>query len=57
MTEEEKLLSICSYVLNGSKIWEGMKWGYLPIHPYKYLKAREQLDAYWKEKQREADEK
>lgn len=48
-----QLLSDVEHLLNSSKIWAGMEYTYLPIHPVKYCpiekKVREALDALKKE--------
>lgn len=48
-----QILSDIEKLLNGDKIWGGMEYTYLPIHPVKYRpvakKVREALDALFKE--------
>jgi hypothetical protein len=43
-----QILADVDKLLNGDKIWAGMEYNYLPIHPVKYLpiakKVREALD-------------
>lgn len=48
-----KILSDVDKLLNSDRIWGGMEWSYLPIHPTKYrpvaAKVRAELDKLMEE--------
>lgn len=40
-----KILADIDKLLNGDRIWAGMEWSYLPIHPTKYRPVAERVRA------------
>jgi len=38
-----QLLADIDKLLEGSKIWGGMGWSYIPIHPVQYLPVKERM--------------
>lgn len=38
-------LSDVAYTLDSARIWGGMEWTYNPLHPFKYLPARDKARA------------
>ena len=41
----EQLMIDAQYVLDGARVWNGMGWTYIPLHPIKYVPMRDKFSA------------
>lgn len=51
MKDNIRLLYSALHELEKARVWGGMEWSYTFLHPRYYLKARELLEQYIKEKE------